>query len=370
MNFTKEWQPIEFLNYDSDEPLPLAEVIPFIFKDECKNSRASDMDGDHIMILYDLSLEFHDHLCKNVDIIYGIKEKNMVTICIIVNKNNNYLKYCKIVKSPITFLHLNIDILGLISSNLSFKDQLNLRAVCMTINKNISFHNYKESNFLQKLGSLIKECSVILNQKCPQRCTFKKVIDLLNEHDRIGNVSYDTNNFYSNLKATTINFNDEWRYEFESYVNFKILGISYTFKELLENIDIIMSLEFLIKLLDFDETLRRTNKSFTMKDKRLMKQHDLSSHFYKTNDCYFKFNKDLKQFFDSSEWFNVVKDIICGDRSLDYSLEELKSNISSTLSFGEEVQNNYDTIRQKLSRCKRFYHNEEKSRTYKYFDGF
>ena len=96
---------------------------------------------------------------------------------------------------------------------------------------------------------------------------------------------------------------------------------------MLDNIDFIKSLEFLIDLLDFDESLRAQNKSFTLKDKKLMNQHALFDHYRKTNDCYFKFNKDLNQFFDNTEWFNVVKDIICGNKKLDYSLEALESNI-------------------------------------------
>ena len=101
-----------------------------------------------------------------------------------------------------------------------------------------------------------------------------------------------------------------------------------------------------------------------------MKQHELSSHYYKTNDCYFKFNKDLKQFFDDSEWVNVVKDIICVNKELNYSLEELKTNISPTVVFGKEVQGNYEEIRNKLNRCKRLYHDNKKyQHYYNYYGG-
>jgi hypothetical protein len=151
-----------------------------------------------------------------------------------------------------------------------------------------------------------------------------------------------------------------FNFEFLSYSNFKILGIDYTFIELLDNIEVMKCLQFLLDLLNFDERLRRNNKSFTLKDKKLMKQHGLSNHYYKTNDCYFKFNKDLKQFFDDSEWFTIVKDIICGNRELNFSFNELEFNISPTLEFGKEVDENYDDIRKKLSRCKSFYHHDKR----------
>lgn len=361
MNFTKEWKPIEFLEYGNKEPLPLAEVIPFIFKDEIMNARASDMDGDNIMILYDLSLKFHERLCNEVEVIYGIKKKNMVRICIIINKNNNYLKYIKIIKPIVTFLDLNNDILGLITQYLVFKDQLNLRDSCKILKENIVYHNYENSNFLSKLGSLIRDCSSLLNDRFPQKCTVSHICTV---HDNKENCSYkcsnernyfySTNGIYSDLKV--IKLYGTIKFEFLSYTNFKIFGIDYTFKELLDNINIIKSIELLMNLLRFDDMLRRNNKSFILKDKKLMKQHDLSDHYYKTNDCYFKFNKDLKKFFDDSEWFTIVKDIICGNRELCYSLEELDLNISPTLEFGKKVYENYDDIKKKLSRCKRFYH--------------
>ena len=384
MDFTKEWRPIEFLDYGGNEPLCLADVVPFVFKHEIKNSRASKMNDEQIMILYDLSLEFHEHLCENVDLIYGIKEKDTVTICILVNINDNYLKYCKIVtdsyseiqedlRSPvktvdptITFLDFNTDILGLISQRLEFKDQLNLRSLCKTMKKINIYHNYENSNFLFKLAVLIHNCLLILAIKIPEKvivnnkkyCSIhNNTEDCVYECDKI--TIYTSNNFYSDLKITE-GLKPPENIKFLLYSNFKILGINYTFRELLDNIDVIKSLEFLINLLNFDKSLRDQNKSFTLKDKKLMNQHELSDHYRKTNDCYFKFNKDLKLFFDDSEWFNVVKDIICGNKKLEYSLETLESNISPTLEFGKKINENYNEIKTQLSRCKRFYHDSKK----------
>lgn len=159
----------------------------------------------------------------------------------------------------------------------------------------------------------------------------------------------------------------EFNYQFLSYSNFKILGVDYNIRELLDNINIIKSIKNLVDLLKFDEKLRNKNKCFSQKDKNLINQHKLSAHYYKTNDCYFKFNKDLKIIFDNTEWFNVVKDIICGNEKLN-NFGCLASNIKDTLQFGEKVYENYDDILSKLSRCKRFYHNKQKSRTYGYND--
>ena len=261
MNFTKEWKPIEFIEYEDKEPLPLAEVIPFIFKDEIKNGRVSDMDGEKIMILYELSLKFHERLCNEVGVIYGIRKKDMVTICIIVNKNNNYLKYCKIIEPITTFLDLNTDILGLICQYLEFKDQLSLRASCETIKKNIVYCNYENSNFLSKVGALIRNCSLILSNRFPEKCTINSTCPFHDNEEECRYYCYDKRNYfistdgvYSDLKV--IKSPEITNFEFPSYSNFKILDVDYTFRELLDNIELIKSLQILISLLDFDKTFK------------------------------------------------------------------------------------------------------------------
>lgn len=371
MNFTEEWKHIEFLEFKDDKPLPLAEVVPFIFKDKITECVACESQGTMIMIQYRLPLDLHKHLCDNFSALYGIKKKNSVIICLLVNKNDSYLKYIKIIEPLKTFLDLNTDILGLICQNLNFKDQLNLRSLCQTLKENMVYCNYENSNFLSKVGELIKECSLILTDRSPDNCIAGTICGI---HDNKENCSYrcrdlhtsynfySTHGIYSDLKL--VNDQGILKIEYSSYLNFKILGVDYNFRELLENIELIKSLSLLINLLKFDESLRNTSKCFTQKDKTLMRQHKLSSHYYKTNDCYFKFNKDLKQFFDNSEWFDVVKDIICGDKTLEYSLDELKTNIDPILEFGRKVEENYDEIKSDLSIQKREYHNGKKSRTY------
>ena len=58
--------------------------------------------------------------------------------------------------------------------------------------------------------------------------------------------------------------------------------------------------------------------------------------------------------------------MICGRRSIPYSFDELVSNITPILDFGKKVKENYEDVKTKLSRCKRFYHNGKRSRTYEY----
>ena len=366
MNNIKMEYHIEFLDYKNDDrELHLAEVIPFIYKDQINNARASDIDGEKIMILYDISIKFHEYLCHNFGIIYGILENDMVTICVIVNKKDSYLKYIKIINPIMTFLDLNTDILALITKILEFKDQLNLRLSCKIIKENITFHNYENSNLIQKLGKLIKDCTIVVNDIIPEKCIMKKICNIHNNeqdcrytcyNDR--HYFYSTNGIYSDVKG--INLAKTINYKFSSYHNFKLLNKEYTMKTLIDNMDFVKSLQFLIDLLKFDVDLRDKSKSFTLKDKKLINQYDLSDHYHKTNDCYFKFNKDLKKFFDHSEWFLVVKNIICGNKDINSSLEELISNIIPIIDFGKKVDENYDHVKAKLIRCKRFYHNEGK----------
>lgn len=363
MNFTEEWKPIQFLDYEDKEPLPLAEVIPFIFKDKITDCVACKSQGNMVMIQYRLPLDFHKNLCENVGIIYGIKKKETVIICLLINENNNYLKYIKIIEQPKSFLDLNTDILGLITEFLEFKEQLILRTSCKTINKNMIYHNYENCNFLRKVLSLIKNCSLIISDRCPEKFELYKSC-LFSASENIEYQFYTTSSIYSDLKLTITINNREEKLSFLTNTPYIILGVSYTFGELINNIEIMKSLQFLVDLLDFDRNLRNKYKSFGCKDKGLMKQHKLASHYFKTNDCYIKFNKDLKQFFDDSEWFNVVKDIICGNRELTYSFKKLQIYITPIINFGEKVLENYEEIRHDLSVRKRYYHNGKTSRTY------
>lgn len=363
MNFTEDWKPIEFLELKDDNPLPLAEVIPFIFKDKITKYKACQTQSNMVMIQYRLQLDFHKHICENVGIVYGMRKKETVTIYLLINKNNSYLKYIRIIEQPKTFLDLNVDILELISKQLQFKEQLNLRSSCQTINKNMVYHNYENCKFLNKVASLIKNCSLIVSDRCPEKFQVYKS-SLFSSSEKTEHQFYTTSDIYSKVKLTIIINNREEKLSFLTNTSYIILGVSYTFTELINNIEIIKSLEFLVDLLDFDTRLRNTYKSFGCKDKGLMKQHKLASHYFKTNDCYFKFNKDLKQFFDDSEWFNVVKDIICTNKELTYSFKQLQSCITPIINFGKKVEENYDEIKHDLSIRKRHYHNGKKSRTY------
>lgn len=67
------------------------------------------------------------------------------------------------------FLDMNVDILGLISQQLQFKEQLNLRSSCRTINKNMVYHNYENCKFLNKVASLIRDCSLIISDRSPEK---------------------------------------------------------------------------------------------------------------------------------------------------------------------------------------------------------
>ena len=262
-----------------------------------------------------------------------------------------------------TFLDMDLDILGLISQQLQFKEQLNLRSSCQTINKNMVYHNYENCKFLNKVTLLVRDCSLILSDRSPEK--FKIYNSSL--HSSTENLQfkfYSTSGIYSDVRLTSNIDTKESVLGFLSNESYIILGVSYTFRELINNVQIMKSLQFLIDLLNFDKNLRNTYKSFGCKDKGLMKQHKLASHYFKTNDCYFKFNKDLKQFFDDSEWFNVVKDIICGDRELVYSFGQLQSYITPIIKFGKKVEENYDEIKYDLSIRKRHYHNGKRSRTY------
>jgi hypothetical protein len=126
---------------------------------------------------------------------------------------------------------------------------------------------------------------------------------------------------------------------------------------MIENIESLMILDRLISLLEFDAVLVATKKSFKGKDKLLISNDkDNNTHFHKTEDCYQKFNSDLKEILGASQWFTVVKDMICGQTKL-LSMDKLVA-VNNAVEFGNKVLENYDEVRSRLTQRKRAYFGE------------
>jgi hypothetical protein len=367
MKPTNKSQPVNFLECDDIlkfQPLSLVQIIPFLYKNNIKNARIKELDEIKIMIQYEISFEFHDFICKNMGIIYGTVYKNMSTISFFIKKSDKYLDYIKIKKIhkilQINILSLDKDVFGIICQNLNFKEQLNLRVVCKGIKNKITYYNYNDSNMLNKLGRMLLYIYGSLYKEYKYMVVNEDIYDKNKLSAALLYRKYyytSKDNMYNNIIYWFSYSESPDIIEFKSYDKFVILGKEFTISELIDNIQRLMILDNLINLLKFDSELRFVNKSFTQKDLKLLNQHKLASHWYKTNDCYFKFNKDLKKFFNDTKWFIVVRDILYGNVKCNYTLSELEVNINPILEFGVKVEEHYEAIRSNLCKCKREFHN-------------
>ena len=135
----------------------------------------------------------------------------------------------------------------------------------------------------------------------------------------------------------------------ESHMSINIFNKKCNFKQIIENIGNLIILEKLFELLELDNKLTMTKNSFTKKDKYDYflsgDVKDNPQHFYKTNNCYIKYNKDLRQIFGVSEWFKNAKDMLCN----------IKPLICASIEFGKKVLTNYEKVRNVLHKCKKIY---------------
>lgn len=213
---------------------------------------------------------------------------------------------------------LPIEILINITSFLPHNDQLKMRALCKNINHKI----IKDKTFIyEKIELLCKELRNFLETK---DC---HILDLyLSDHT----------------------------------------------KGLLPNvfimIDDCVEMKLLMDLLNIDRILKWQKKSFTLKDKKIMKQNNdnkyfaigsgILDHFNKTNNCHRKFNEKLNLLFDNKQWFIAVRNILMGKEFLTIT-EEMKEQILDAIEFGNNIDNNYDEIKKDIYNCKRVYFDQQ-----------
>ncbi len=227
----------------------------------------------------------------------------------------------------------NIDTLSNICKFSMFKDQLNLRCTCKFINKHITYHNYKFSNFLNKIGKIIVECGRELYIKYPEEISIREKCQIYIDDNSFSMVEHKfLSNKYSDLTETKDYFKSE--YLLESYNKFIILSNHYTFKELMNNIDLIM-------------ILYNT-------DIKIMKKHDLCNYHNRNINYEHKLMKCIELTF-GDKWENDIKDIICGDTKLTYTLKQLDTNITKLSIMGNKIIKNCKDLKRKIERCEKFY---------------
>jgi hypothetical protein len=247
----------------------------------------------------------------------------------------------------------NIDTLSNICKFSTFKDQLNVRCTCKFINNNITYHNYKYSNLLNKIGKIIAECGRELYVKYPEEISIREKCQIYIDDNSFSMVDHKfLSNKYSDLTETRDYFKSE--YLLESCNKFIILSNYYTFKELMNNIDLIMIMRLLLYLLQLKFDVNFYNNHYYNTDIKIMKKYDLCNYHNRNLNHQHKLMKCIELTFGDN-WENDIKDIICCDTKLTYTLKQLKINITKLSNMGNKIIKNCKDLKRKIERCEKFY---------------
>lgn len=376
-SFPDNWVPVTLKEPPDDKPLTLAQIIPFITPVE--NLRAK-FDGRILWVSYDISEALHAELCQSGYVVYGTREKeNMIHISL-MSQEQWYWDFIQVVTpEPIvvstTILDLVPDVVKLICLKLTFTDQLNLRLVCKGLYPLIYYYDFKNRDegtsskdsklMIRVCRDITIKCYAIIWNRYRVQHPKSYIWYLPDEYKKLGEC------FSKEIKCSS-DKKHYWHYDHDYYSGcgnpdhqyLVIFHQNWTLTNIMQNIEQLMIMDKLIKLLDFDKELTSKKNSFNDKDKRLMGEQSKNykysyeiqgncAHFHKTNDCYIKYNKDLRRLFNVGEWFNVVKDMLTGLKPL-ITMDKIVK-IDEAIVFGQKVLENYCEVRKILSEVRRAY---------------
>ena len=371
-SFSQDWVPITFKSISRQElpeAITIAQALPFVMPNAIKNTQAK-FDNNILWVSYDIPVELHTELCQSGYVVYGTKEQEDFIHISLMSTDIWYYDMIQVIEHPYipTLIDLPRDMYKLICSQLTFTEQLNLRLVCRETHTLIHYSdfeldlekpNFKSSKLMEKAGKIVAECHDLVIVRYTKWDGYGGRY-MPNEYKTFGTLFSK----YCKCAARCNAYNCG----VPEHLTLILFGKTYYFKEIMNNIPQLITLEKLLYLLECDKELTDAKNSFTKKDKRLMSEHsrnhklsyetkENASHFHKTNDCYVKYNKDLRQIFDISEWFNRVKDMICGITPL-IGIDKFVA-IDEAIAFGQEVLKNYKKVRRILHLQKQEYHDKK-----------
>jgi len=256
-------------------------------------------------------------------------------------------------------------IFPLIVEKMSFYEQLKLRSVCKTIKSKICCSNYKNTDFFLKIGRINSDC--------------------------INTIGYDKDTGTDILGV----YSKTWEYGvLASESNFTFAGKHFNnINELIDKIEMLMVLEFLIELLELDKKLCKIRHHF--RNKRVWQiveendEHQYSKygetfynenekgigkgnleHLKKTTDCFYKFNNHLKKTMGVERWFDYVKEVIKGEticfphmKEVDHDPGTIAGSTRNILAFGYKVLDNYEEVKDVYNKSRaEFFKNNRWSR--------
>ncbi|ARF12052.1 hypothetical protein Klosneuvirus_3_187 [Klosneuvirus KNV1] len=274
-SFPEDWVSITFKYPPNDQPLSLAQLIPFITPIQNLQGK---FDGRMLWVSYDIPEDLHAELCQNGYVIYGTKEKDKMIHITLFSEEK---WYWDIVRVETTMLDLNPDVFKLICIDLSFTDQLNLRLTCKGLQSLIYYSdfknrddgtNFKESQLMIKVcRDITIKCYTMIWNRYHVQHPKSYVWYLPDEYKKLGEC------FSKEIKC----FSDKKHYSHYDHDYYRGCGNPdhqylvvfhqiWTLKDIMHNIEKLMIMDNLIKLLDFDKVLTSKKNSFNDKDKRLL----------------------------------------------------------------------------------------------------
>jgi hypothetical protein len=240
--------------------------------------------------------------------------------------------------------NLDQDAFSNIGMLLTIKDQIYLHMSCKRI-WSYPYYNYEENKIFGKFSNIIRNCCNIMIKKYPDDteigqclyCGVHRSSEMCNASCKSWSYYYYySNNIYSKiLTRYDHNIRKEKRL-FTSYTKFYVLGKPYDYNGLVNNIELLMIIEYLYRLLNMSRDLNMSLANIDI------------SYLPNNNFNYLNFNRKLNKFFNTDDWTDVVEDMICGKILMVYSLKELEQKINPLLECAYDITVDYHIALRKM----------------------
>lgn len=194
------------------------------------------------------------------------------------------------VTMSINLPELYYDVTILIWESLSYSELLSLRATCKTLAEKMDFWTIGYGNMIINIDNFINRCINIIH-------TYQK--PLFQHHGYLTshcNISCDTRKDYRYAFCYYWKYNNYKKCCDLTHMQFIIQGVLYDCSNIMNNIEHISKLDFLVRIIEF-------NKEMTKNKPKNKLKSDISYH---------KFIKDMQYIFKDNDWSNKIKEIILG----------------------------------------------------------
>lgn len=339
---------IVFKNPPTKRDISLEQALPFVHTEQIHNPTAH-IDNGLLWIKYQITPEFHREICETVDILYGVKENNMITIAFFQH-DHWFLEH---IQKKLNLCDVPNDVLEIIGKKIGWFNEKQLSETCKLLR--CKMYHFGQGNYKiqRSIGSVLARCIRIsgIDQQTDKIGLYSGKV--INDGECLDN---------SKLGKNVIGLGDV-RYIYNSKTEFTILGKTYDLDGVIDNLKTLNTLGCLSQLVVLDKKLNDHRYYFlnTKKMQIITNNNDNGigkgnlTHLRRTNQCFKRFNEKLKSIF-GERWFNVARDMISGKVDL-IDLDNFEEELRDARDFGEQILENYEEVKQTFSKSKREYHN-------------